>query len=160
MHNDAGTGVYELYYNQYSICSLMVLLTLRWKGEPESLEKAVDPLERELDIYDGEQLREEYLAKNWKGQVPCLLGPGSIKSDDSLDITFYLAQVYPRLIPTANSDTITSLLKELHQIWFVSLSFRAEDGRGAEIVERVKRLQNDVQSSSHYKAALQKKLDL
>lgn len=65
---------YELYYNSFSICSLMVLLTIRWKGQPKSPESAVDPVETELDIYVGDQNDEEYLEKNWKGQVrepPC-----------------------------------------------------------------------------------------
>lgn len=60
---------YELYYNPFSICSLMVLLTLRWKGDPTSPALAVDPDEKEIDIYIGEQMSEEYLKKNWKGQV-------------------------------------------------------------------------------------------
>lgn len=66
---NAPIGVYTLYYNQFSICSLMTLLTIRWKGEPASPEQAVDIVEEEVDIYAGDQNREEFLKKNWKGQV-------------------------------------------------------------------------------------------
>lgn len=47
----------------------MVLLTLRWKGEPDSPELAVNPITSEVDIYAGDQNDEDYLEKNWKGQV-------------------------------------------------------------------------------------------
>lgn len=47
----------------------MVLLTIRWKGQPKTLASAVNPVETELDIYVGDQNDEEYLEKNWKGQV-------------------------------------------------------------------------------------------
>jgi hypothetical protein len=73
--SSGATPLYELYYNPFSICSLMVLLTLRWKGEPKSPDLAIDPIEKEIDIYTGEQMSKEYLEKNWKGQVrkpPCL----------------------------------------------------------------------------------------
>ena len=63
------TAQYKLYYNSFSICSLMVLLTTRWKGQPKSPALAVDPVETEIDIYAGHQNDEEYLEKNWKGQV-------------------------------------------------------------------------------------------
>ncbi len=60
---------YQLYYNSFSICSLMTLLTFRRKGEPSSPDLAVDPITEEIDIYTGDQNKEEFLEKNWKGQV-------------------------------------------------------------------------------------------
>lgn len=66
---EASGTTYELYYNSFSICSLMVLLTLRWKGEPKSPDLAVDPVEKEIDIYLGEQMTADFLEKTWKGQV-------------------------------------------------------------------------------------------
>ena len=60
---------YELYYNPFSICSLMVLYTLRLKGQPKSSSDAVDPEERFLNIYTGEQMSESYLEKHPKGTV-------------------------------------------------------------------------------------------
>jgi glutathione S-transferase len=63
---------YELYYNPFSICSLMVLYTLRLKGQPKSPADAVDPDERFIDIYAGEQMTESYLEKHPKGTVSTL----------------------------------------------------------------------------------------
>ncbi len=60
---------YDLYYNPFSICSLMVLLTLRLKGTPRAPSDAVDPEERFINIYSGEQMTEKYLEKHPKGTV-------------------------------------------------------------------------------------------
>jgi hypothetical protein len=62
-------GPYTLYYNPFSICSLMTLLTVRWKSQPQSPQLAIDLVEEEVDIYTGEQNTESFLNKNWKGQV-------------------------------------------------------------------------------------------
>ena len=66
---------YELYYNPFSICSLMVLYTLRLKGQPKSPDDAVDPEEHFTDIYAGDQMTEKYLQKHPEGHVrpmrPC-----------------------------------------------------------------------------------------
>lgn len=66
---DRSKSPFTLYYNQFSICSLMVLLTLRWKGQPKSSDVVIEPVEEEIDIYVGDQMEESYLEKNWKGQV-------------------------------------------------------------------------------------------
>lgn len=66
---DGMKAQYQLYYNPFSICSLMVLYTLALRGKPKTPELAVDPEEHFVDIYTGEQMTEEYLEKNWKGQV-------------------------------------------------------------------------------------------
>ena len=61
---------YVLYYNPYSICSLMVLYTLAFtKAEDElSLEK------RLLDIFHEEQFQEHFLCEiNDHGQVCYML---------------------------------------------------------------------------------------
>ncbi|KIX06621.1 uncharacterized protein Z518_04597 [Rhinocladiella mackenziei CBS 650.93] len=132
----------------------------KWKGEPKSADLAVDPIEKEIDIYTWEQNREEYLEKNWKGQVPLLLGPQSVKLDDSLDITRFLSERYPQLLPSAHRDSINELLNELHQVWFVSLSFTAEDGRSEGLVKMILHLIEEPTTSEKYKTALQRKLQL
>lgn len=91
-------------------------------------------------------------------QVPVLLGPGDVKITDSLEITHFLAERYPQLIPQAQKDIIVPLLDELHQVWFVSLSFTAAEGRGAGIVLQIQEIMAKPTSSESYKATLQKKL--
>ena len=92
-------------------------------------------------------------------QVPVLVGPGELKITDSLDITYYLAERYPGLIPQTHKDVITVLLNELHDVWYVSLSFTAAEGRGAGIVRQIKEIMAQPTTSESYKEALQKKLN-
>jgi hypothetical protein len=64
------TGNYVLYHNRFSICSMMVRYTLASRGE--ATDQGVDIVveEREVDLYHGEQLKEEFLCEiNRKGQV-------------------------------------------------------------------------------------------
>ncbi|KIX06999.1 uncharacterized protein Z518_04975 [Rhinocladiella mackenziei CBS 650.93] len=157
--NGSGSPQYELYYNPFSICSLMVLLTLRLKGDPKSLSDAVEPAEKEIDIYTGEQMTEEFLEKNWKGQVPVLLSPSlSVQLTDSLDITNYLGEKYPGLAPSAHKETIKALLDELHNVKYITLSFKAEERRAEAIINAIQTLVAEPTSSEKYKAALNKKL--
>lgn len=91
-------------------------------------------------------------------QVPVLLGPGDLKVTDSLQITKFLASRYPGLNPSGLEDTITAMLDELHQVWFVSLSFSAQEGRGAGIVQMIQNILAQPTTSDDYKAALRRKL--
>lgn len=61
---------YTLYYNRWSICSHMVRLTMAFKGQPKDGGSPMIVEEREVDIWKGEQVTEEYLTEiNPKGQV-------------------------------------------------------------------------------------------
>ncbi len=62
-------SVYQFYYNPFSICSLFVLYTLELKGKPKSASENVDPERCFIDISTNEQMSEEFLEKNPKGQV-------------------------------------------------------------------------------------------
>lgn len=66
----AATQPYTLYYNKWSICSHMVRLTLAFKGQTKDAESEMIVEEKEVDIFNGAQLTEEYLTViNAKGQV-------------------------------------------------------------------------------------------
>ncbi|EXJ63634.1 uncharacterized protein A1O5_11395 [Cladophialophora psammophila CBS 110553] len=158
--NDSKASPYELYYNPFSICSLMVLYTLRVKGEPKSAADAVDPEERFIDIYTGEQMTESYLEKHPKGTVPALLAPSlGVKLIDSTDITKYLCDRYPSLVPAAHKQTIESLLEELHEISYVTISFKPEDRRTEGVMEAVREIMAQPDTSPRYREMLQVKLD-
>ncbi|KIX95926.1 uncharacterized protein Z520_08181 [Fonsecaea multimorphosa CBS 102226] len=151
---------YQLYYNPFSICSLMVLYTLRVKGKPKSPADAVDPEERFIDIYTGEQMTEEYLEKHPKGTVPALLAPSlGVKLTDSTDITQYLCDRYPSLVPPAHKQTIESLLEELHEISYVTISFKPEDRRVEGVMEAVQEIMARPDTSPRYREMLQRKFD-
>ena len=87
-----------------------------------------------------------------------MLGPDDLKLTDSLEITMFLASRYPQLLPGALQGTITAMLDELHQVWFVSLSFTAQEGRGAGIIRMIQDIVAQPTTSEDYKAALQRKL--
>jgi len=61
---------YTLYYNQWSICSQMVLLTLAFRGQPRDVNSEMVVKEHAIDLFASEQLEEAYLTEiNPKGQV-------------------------------------------------------------------------------------------
>lgn len=91
-------------------------------------------------------------------KVPLLLGPQSLCLTDSLEITIFLGERYSQLLPDSQSKTINTLLHDLHDIWYVSLSFTANDGRSEGIVSMIKERIEAPASSERYKAALQRKL--
>ncbi|OCT46774.1 hypothetical protein CLCR_02036 [Cladophialophora carrionii] len=151
---------YELYYNPFSICSLMVLYTLRLKGEPKSPADAVEPEEVFIDIYTGEQMTESYLEKHPKGTVPAMLAPElGVKLIDSTDITSYLMDRYPSLRPDAHIQTIDSLLQELHEISYVTLSFKPEERRVEGVMDAVREIMDRPDTSDKYRKLLQGKFD-
>ncbi|KAE9379703.1 hypothetical protein N431DRAFT_398147 [Stipitochalara longipes BDJ] len=122
----ASTESYTLYYNQWSICSQMVLLTLAFRGQPKDAKSEMVVEEQAVDIFKSAQLEETFLTEvNPKGQVPVLKHPGLLIKPipDSLDITYYIAKQYPSLIPEDKKDQIIELLQELHNINYFSLSF-------------------------------------
>ena len=61
---------YILYYNPYSICSLMVLYTYAVKGKPLKPEDELSWETRSVDIFHEEQYSEHFLCQiNDHGQV-------------------------------------------------------------------------------------------
>lgn len=76
---------------------------------------------------------------------------------DSLEITHFLAQHYPSLIPVEHKTEITQFLKELHALNYFSLSSRGPenpaDGFKESIFEKL-----DGGVSERYRTALTFKL--
>jgi len=61
---------YTLYYNQWSICSQMVLLTLAFRGQPKDAASEIVVQQQSIDILASKQLEETFLTEiNPKGQV-------------------------------------------------------------------------------------------
>lgn len=61
---------YVLYHNPYSICSLMVRYTVALRGAAKDVSSEMHISEKIVDIYNGEQLEEDYLSNiNPLGQV-------------------------------------------------------------------------------------------
>jgi hypothetical protein len=68
---DQRKGVpYVLYYNRFSICSLMMRWMIEIKGEPKDEGARMDIVPKEIDIFNQEQFTEWYLCDiNPNGQV-------------------------------------------------------------------------------------------
>ncbi len=77
----------EVYYNENSICSERVLMTLAEKG-------IEDWVPRPVKLIAGEQFNPDYLKLNPKAQVPTLVHDGAIVRESSL-ICDYLDELYP-----------------------------------------------------------------
>jgi glutathione S-transferase len=151
---------YTVYYNPFSICSIMVRMTLALRGKPAS-EPAPTFTEHLIDIYKDEQLSESFLTTvNPKGQVPAMTSPALPEPlTDSLDITYHLCDLYPRLGPKEHKETIYRLLKELHQIQYLSLSFTPAQNRAGGITVAVEKLRAQPDISDKYREALEFKAE-
>ena len=61
---------FTLYYNEYSICSIMVRLTIAVRGQAKSADLEVPVTEHNVEIFQEEQLSEHFLCEiNPLGQV-------------------------------------------------------------------------------------------
>lgn len=78
---------------------------------------------------------------------------------DSVDITHYLSNFYPSLIPSAQKDQITKGLHDLHALNYFSLSFPGRDHVAQGFKAAVeKRLAGNI--SERYREALKYKLEM
>ena len=152
----------DLYYNKFSICSLMVRYTFSLRGEPKSANDQIQFHEKQIDIHNGEQFTENYLLNvNPKGQVPVLFSESLTNPiTDSLDITFYLEDFYPSLAPPPHKDIVNELLKELHTIAYVNLSFPPGEVKRRGTAEIFEKLLGQPNISDEYLKALKFKKQL
>ncbi len=151
----ASNDAYTVHHNPFSVCSIMTRMTLAMRKPTTS----PDPNtfhEQLVDIYKDEQLSEPFLTTvNPKGQVPAMTG-GSLSEPltDSLDITYYLCDLYPNLAPAEHKEVIYRLLKELHQIQYLSLSFTPAQNRAGGITVAIEKLAAQPDISERYREAL------
>ena len=79
---------------------------------------------------------------------------------DSLDITFWLTEYYPDLIPIESEALIRQYLAELHALNYFSLSFPGRDHVAKGFETAVQRRLDDPDTSDHYRKALEFKLSM
>ncbi|KAL3446404.1 hypothetical protein BJX65DRAFT_279528 [Aspergillus insuetus] len=148
-----------LYHHPYSICSIMVRQTIAIRGEAIDADSEAHITEQVVEIFKEEQFSEHFLTEiNPLGQVPVLVSDALEKPiADSLEITHYLAQRYPSLIPASHKKKITDLLHDLHALNYFSLSFPGREHVAEGLKQCVfKRLAGDI--SPRYRDALTFKL--
>ncbi|KAK4574113.1 hypothetical protein LTR86_001874 [Recurvomyces mirabilis] len=153
---------YTLYHHPYSICSIMVRYTYAVAGHPKDPSSAMELDEQVLDIMKGAQLEEHFLVKvNPKGQVPALTSSSlDTPITDSLDITYYIAERYPTLMPSEHKQTIIDLLGELHDINYFSLSFGDKPDGAKGQAKAIRGRMEDPAISPEYRRALEYKLSI
>ncbi|KIV86884.1 hypothetical protein PV11_02466 [Exophiala sideris] len=159
--DDGQTSNYVLYYNQYSVCSLMVLYTLALKGDPKSPGNEINVQTKVVDIFHQEQLDEHFLCNiNDHGQVPVLAHDSKLDRPiaDSLEITYWLAARYSQLIPAEHEHEIRQYLKDLHALNYFSLSFPGRDEVAQGFENGVNRRLANPNISDQYRKALEFKL--
>lgn len=113
---------FTLYYGAYSMYSTMVRTTfalrgpVRPDGRPEMTlnHRAVD-----ISPNSAEHLSHSYLSNvNPNGLVPALVNDALFSKPllESTNISWYLAEWYPQLLPGEHESEIRDLMGELHRI--------------------------------------------
>jgi hypothetical protein len=154
-------------------------MTLELGKQPPTVAE-VPVIERIIDIQHGGQLAESYICEvNRMGtvcltipfqstdqstnviQVPAFTHPSLLDAPitESLDITRFIYQrFYPHLCPKEHQAQIEKLLYELHEISFVTLSFRRWPERVDQMINGVKSKLKDPSLSQRHREALEYKL--
>lgn len=121
---------YTLYIFPFSLYSIMVRFTIALgrtyqRGTPPKAPPKVSL--KLLDLHRDENLTEEFLQINPKGQVPVLTAEGCEVLTESLDISYFFCRKYfPNMLPQAHQVEIQELLSKLHAIQGFSLSVKEE----------------------------------
>lgn len=182
MSNGNGSPTaYTLYHNYYSICSIMMRYLVRIRGEPKDDASAMDIEARNVDIFSEEQFSEEYLCRiNPHGQVsvpderifidlvlkivelkvPVLGSPVafSFPVNQTSQISTYVSERHPNLLPPAHAAEITRLVNKMHELNFFTLSFRGSPKLASGFADAaLRRLQDDT-ISDEYRKALEHKV--
>ncbi|OTA86718.1 hypothetical protein M434DRAFT_15737 [Hypoxylon sp. CO27-5] len=119
---------FTLYTATYSICAIMVQMTYEMRGTPREGRPGMK-LERkyiDISLHAREQLSEFYLLKvNPKGTVPVLVNEKLLEKPiaESVDISYYIADWYPGLLPPQHEQVIKEIINELHDISYKLLTF-------------------------------------
>ena len=79
---------------------------------------------------------------------------------ESLDITNMLGRYFPSLYPQHLSPVISSLLDELHQITYFSLTYEKSPHRATDMENAVMRLLADTNISDRHRQALEFKMSV
>lgn len=152
---------YRLYCHYYSLCSVMVrfsnALARPFPDERLQMDEHI------VDIQHGGQLTEDYLCDiNPLGTVPVLVGKALETSlTDSLDITIFLAERYlPTLMPAHLVDQIRSLLDEVHDINYFSLTYTHKEDLVLEMENAMKEACALPNMTDRHRRALESKLEV
>ncbi|KAK4945197.1 hypothetical protein LTR10_015623 [Elasticomyces elasticus] len=134
----------------------MIRYTIAVAGEPRQGSPPATFEEEVVDIFSQKQLEESFLCDvNRKGQVPVLASTSfDIPITDSLDMTLFLAERHPDLLPTDHREQSQSLLRDLHAINYFSLTFGDRPEMAAGNMRAIDQLLGHSDLSGRYREAL------
>lgn len=124
------TESYMLYIFPFSLYSIMARLTIALgvthPHRPPT--RALPSVNLKLlNLHLDENLTEEFLKLNPKGQVPVMTSNGRAALTDSLDISYLFCREYfHEMLPRKHKAEIEKLLSDLHAIQGFSLSVKEE----------------------------------
>ncbi|EHK22447.1 uncharacterized protein TRIVIDRAFT_17565 [Trichoderma virens Gv29-8] len=139
----AENDVYTLHYFPFSLYSLMVRfgLVLGRRLNPETAPKVEIKL---VNLHREENFSELYLTSvNSRGQVPALTSPAlSSPLTDSYDISKWLCEKQPELIPKEHQEMIQNMMEKLYSFHAMTLTIGPDErkhgilNRAAELLEK------------------------
>lgn len=110
-----------------------------------------------------EQLEEHFLCEvNRDGQVPVLTNKNLLAQPmpESVEISLYISEWYPSLLPPSHKKDIRQLIEELHDINYGVLTFGTGSRHPTILLQRVEDLMKAPDTSARYRKALQYKFDV
>ncbi|PTB70550.1 hypothetical protein BBK36DRAFT_1165073 [Trichoderma citrinoviride] len=139
----AESDIYTLHYFPFSLYSLMVRfgLVLGRRLNPDSAPRVQIKL---VNLHREENLSEEYLTLvNSRGQVPALTSRALASPlTDSHDISEWLCEKQPELVPEYHRITIQKIMDKLYSFHAMALTIGREQkkhgipNRAAELLEK------------------------
>lgn len=121
-------AVYTLYYFPFSLYSIMVRFGFEIAAslDPQTSPKYQLKL---LNLHEDEEVSEVYLTEvNSKGQVPALTSPSlPAPITDSRDISKWLCDQQPLLVPAEHRETIDRLIEALYAFHAMAVSIPEKD---------------------------------
>ncbi|VUC33192.1 unnamed protein product [Clonostachys rosea] len=145
----ADSPVYTLYHFPLSLYSLMVRLAFAF-GEKLNPENAPRIKLKLVNLLQQENLSEDFLTLNPKGQVPVLASPAlSQPLTDSYEIAKWLSLQQVDLIPEEHNVIITKIMDGLHGIHAEALALSPDICKDGIPNQAAAMLENSQLAASH-----------
>ncbi|KAK9419691.1 hypothetical protein SUNI508_07177 [Seiridium unicorne] len=125
-----------LYIFPFSLYSIIARFAATLGAYTDQSNTSIVIEHRLVNVHRDENIDEPYLlGLNPKGQIPTMTVEGlSSPIADSLDISYWICQIYPKLLPEKHQSKIQSLLSQLHSIEALSLSAARPEHEKEDVV--------------------------
>ncbi|KAL7947679.1 hypothetical protein V8C42DRAFT_315221 [Trichoderma barbatum] len=149
----AETDVYTLHYFPFSLYSLMVRFGLVL-GRRLNAETAPTVEIKLVNLHREENFSELYLTLvNSRGQVPALTSPALASPlTDSYDISKWLCEKQPELIPEKHRETIQNLMEKLYSFHAMTLMIGPDEKKHGIPNQAAELLENKGLTERHRRA--------